>query len=325
MYFDFDEHRPEYEPVGRAISLREGVLLSIIAHLVLVIFVLLTWSRWFGPREAERQALLAANARPQEPLTFVYVPDHVPAPKPPPRGEASDIDRVARARERAQTPTNELPFSRGNTPERVDAPPQEAARGRGPQPEPQAGPIAPVQPVEAPPPPPEPPPQKLAETPSGLVLPPQRPPAPQAGAFGRSALPGGAMGKALSNLQRIIQSDTFRNLQGGVGQKGDAIQFDTKGVEFGPWIRRFVERVRSNWNVPYAAMSLKGHVVITFNIHKNGTITDLSIVGPCPIESFNAAAFGALVASNPTDPLPPEYPDEKAFFTVTFFYNEEPQ
>ena len=36
-------------------------------------------------------------------------------------------------------------------------------------------------------------------------------------------------------------------------------------------------------------------------------------------------AFGALASSNPTQPLPPEYPVEKAFFTVTFFYNEQPQ
>ena len=52
---------------------------------------------------------------------------------------------------------------------------------------------------------------------------------------------------------------------------------------------------------------------------------DLSVVGPCPIEAFNNAAFGALVGSNPTQPLPPEYPSEKAFFTVTFYYNEHLQ
>ena len=32
--------------------------------------------------------------------------------------------------------------------------------------------------------------------------------------------------------------------------------------------------------------------------------------------------MNALLASNPTEPLPPEYPDDKAFFTVTFYYNE---
>ena len=29
-------------------------------------------------------------------------------------------------------------------------------------------------------------------------------------------------------------------------------------------------------------------------------------------------------APEPTTPLPPEYPEDKAFFTVTFFYNENP-
>jgi TonB family protein len=83
--------------------------------------------------------------------------------------------------------------------------------------------------------------------------------------------------------------------------------------------------VKRNWFVPYAAMNMKGHVVITFNVHKSGAITDLAVVGPCPIDSFNTAAFGALSASNPTQPLPPEYPSDKAFFTVTFFYNESPR
>ena len=69
-------------------------------------------------------------------------------------------------------------------------------------------------------------------------------------------------------------------------------------------------------------MSMKGHVVITFNVHKDGSITDLTVVGPSPIDAFNNAAFGALSGSNPTQPLPPEYPSDKAFFTVTFFYNE---
>jgi TonB family protein len=122
-----------------------------------------------------------------------------------------------------------------------------------------------------------------------------------------------------------VQSESFHNPQGGGGQFGPNIQFDTKGVEFGPWIRRFVAQVKRNWLIPYAAMSMHGHVVITFNVHRDGSITDLAVVDPCPIEAFNNAAYGALSASNPTQPLPPEYPSEKAFFTVTFFYNESPR
>jgi TonB family protein len=162
------------------------------------------------------------------------------------------------------------------------------------------------------------------ESQSTLKLPTQKPNAvPNGGANGRAASEGGSLGDALRNLQRYVQHEQFDN-QGGGGQFGPEIQFDTKGVEFGPWIRRFIAQVKRNWFIPYAAMSMKGHVVITFNVHKDGAITDLSVVGPCPVDAFNNAAFGALSSSNPTQPLPPEYPSERAFFTVTFYYNEVP-
>ena len=59
-------------------------------------------------------------------------------------------------------------------------------------------------------------------------------------------------------------------------------------------------------------MSMKGHVVITFNVHKDGIDHRPEVVGPSPVDAFNNAAFGALAASNPTQPLPPEYPADKA-------------
>jgi TonB family protein len=71
-------------------------------------------------------------------------------------------------------------------------------------------------------------------------------------------------------------------------------------------------------------MSLKGRVVLSFNVHTDGTITDLTVVQPSTVEAFTHAAYNALAASNPTQPLPPEYPSDRAFFTVTFFYNENP-
>ncbi len=118
--------------------------------------------------------------------------------------------------------------------------------------------------------------------------------------------------------------EQFNNPGGSGGGEFGPLQFDSKGVEFGPWVRRFIAQVKRNWFIPYAAMSNKGHVVVTFNVHKDGSITDLSIAGPSSIVPFNNAAYGALSSSNPTVPLPPEYPDEKVFFTITFFYNETP-
>jgi TonB family protein len=115
------------------------------------------------------------------------------------------------------------------------------------------------------------------------------------------------------------------NTQGGGDQDfAPSIQFDTKGVEFGPWLRRFIAQIRRNWFIPESAMFQKGHVVITFYVGKDGRITELKVLRPSDVGAFNNSAFGALAASNPTYPLPPEYPDDRAFFTVTFYFNENP-
>ena len=95
-------------------------------------------------------------------------------------------------------------------------------------------------------------------------------------------------------------------------------------MALGPWIRRFIAQIKRNWFIPYAAMVLKGNVVLTFNVHKDGSISDLAVVRPSTIDAFNHSAFNALTSTNPTQPLPPEYPTDQAFFTVTFYYNETP-
>ena len=110
-----------------------------------------------------------------------------------------------------------------------------------------------------------------------------------------------------------------RSTTTGQAQNFGPLQFDTKGVEFGPWIRRFVSQVRRNWFVPMAAMSharARGDHLLRA---PQRALTDVKVIQPSEIESFNTAAVNALLASNPTEPLPPEYPDDKAFFTVTFY------
>jgi TonB family protein len=313
IHFDFDDRYQDELVVGSAISKRDGIVLSTAFHAVILALIL------FGPEwtffqtdpaelEARQQELLRLQReREAAARRFVFVQPRVDieAPKPPPRAELSDIDRQARAPERAEKPTNPLPFSRGNAAERVESPPEE--RARGPE-------------IETPPnpePPKPEPPEQIAK-----ALPPANT------GLRRETEPArptpGRLGDALRNLERYVQNQTFHNPQGGANDPGSAIQFDTKGVEFGPWIRRFVAQVRRNWFSPQAAMNFHGRVVVQFNIHKNGRITDVNVVQPSAIDAFNRAAYNAIVGSNPTEPLPPEYPDPMAFFTVTFFYNEQP-
>lgn len=314
MYFDFDDYRPDTPRVMTAISWREGVLLSVIFHLLMVITLILSPKLFTMSDAARARAIALAEQRAQDRAQFVFVQPRLDteAPKAPDRANPSDKDRIAQAPEPAPKPANESPFARGNTPERVQEEPTPAARGQGPDPDPAAG----QQAQNAPAPPP-------LDSASALQLPTPPPRNTPNGANGRAAASGGSLGEALRNLQRYVQM--YDNQEGGGGQFGPEIQFDTKGVEFGPWIRRFVAQVKRNWFVPYSVMSNTGHVVIQFNVHRDGAITDLAIVGPCPIPAFNSAAYGALASSNPTQQLPAAYPADKAFFTVTFFYNESPQ
>jgi TonB family protein len=328
MYFEIDERHPDITPVGSVMSWREGVLLSLVVHLILVILAITAPDLFTMDMDAIRQRQeqaeqQARNSNERTQFVFVQPRLDLKAEKPPERAEPSDQDRQAASPKPVPQPRNPLPYSEGNTRDRVERSQEQLARGRGPAPDPLAG----QQTQPSPPPQTTPPPQaelRLPEEPSSLPVPSTQPPAPASGALGRSPTPGGSLGDALRNLQRYVQPDQFENSQGG-GAFGPAIQFDTKGVEFGPWIRRFVAQVKRNWLIPYAAMSMRGHVVVTFNVHKDGTITDLQVVGPSPVAAFNNAAYGALASSNPTAPLPPEYPSDKAFFTVTFFYNEEAQ
>src|SRR5688572_5556969 len=262
---------------------------------------------WFrpSPEELERRRQELAERERAERPRFVFVEPRVERPAPPKlQAELSDQDRRAAAPERAPTP-NPLPLSRGNSPERTDTPESQQARG----PETPAPPSA-----EPAPPTPAPPEEsfRLPERNTGMRRAPRD--VPKAAS--------GALGDALRNLDRYVQNQTFRNPQGRVTEPGTAIQFDTKGVEFGPWVRRFVAQVRRNWFVPEAAWAFHGRVVVQFNIHRSGRITDLVVVQPSEIDAFNRASFNAIMGSNPTEPLPPEYPDDRAFFTVTFSYNE---
>ena len=321
MYFEIDDYRPDITRVERAISWREGVLISIIFHLLFVIVVLLfprLFPGWFQNAARARAALIQQQEAQRDQPRFVFMAplNDVAARKAPPRAEPSDKDRISRAPEKAPKPTNPLPFSRGNSPERVEtapATPPAQARGQGPTPDPAQGQQAQNQ-TET----------KLTDAESKLQF---QAPNQQAlnGANGRSPQSGGSLGDALRNLQRYVpRGEQFNNPGGEGGGEFGPLQFDSKGVEFGPWIRRFIAQVKRNWFIPYASMSNKGHVVVTFNVHKDGSITDLNVIGPSAVVPFNNAAFGALSSSNPTVPLPPEYPAEKAFFTITFFYNETP-
>jgi TonB family protein len=312
MYIDFEDLRPDTPRVEGALSVREGVLISIIVHLLLLIAILLLPD--LLPESMRQTPVAAVTREPRQSPRFVFMQPPVDISKPQPRRdvEASDQDRRLSTIKPPPKPENPLPFTRGNSREREMADIAPPSRRNAPEPSVAQG--SPTAEAEG---------QVAANDPSrSMMRLPESANAPPGLRLGDTGTKG-ALGNALRNLQRYVQQQSFDNPTGSGDSQG-LIQFDSKGVDFGPWLRRFVAQVKRNWFVPQAAMIMKGHVVITFNIHRNGAITDIEVKQPSNIESFNLAAVNALMSSNPTQPLPAEYPSDSAFFTVTFLYNEDP-
>ena len=312
--------------------------------------------------QAQLQAQLLQPAQ-RDDRTFVFIQPRVeldPPVPPPPDAVLSDRDRVAQSPVRTLDPENRLPVSEGNTSAFIV---DQEGPEEGPDPVAAEGFVdgtddAGAEPVDQSSQPEESPEQDQAAESAGQdeaeeqasepvddpgpvpeIDNPDRPVFADSSLADAGAGPGdpdppdtprldlspdGLLGRAVENLRQRVRRETFRNYSGDTGRFGPDIQFDSKGVEFGPWLRRFVAQIRRNWFVPYAIWSMHGHVVLTFNVHSDGSLTDLTVVRPSLVEAFTNSAFNALRSSNPTQPLPPEYPDDRAFFTVTFYFNEMP-
>jgi TonB family protein len=292
MYFDFEDYRPDTPSLTAPMTRREAVLLALLLHAVLVIVYLVTPAEWFHVSQA-----MPVSSVPDKQMVYTRVEPLRELPRAPkPEAPPSDLDRRSSTLVKPPDAKEPEPFSKGNTPDKVEgAPPAEKMKGpESPTPAPSTDNT--TKPVSKP-------------TDNGLLDPAPKP-------------VGGSLGQSLKNLNQYIRDQNFDNKQGGNTDTDAAIQFDSKGVDFGPWLRRFEARVRRNWFIPMAAMTLHGRVTITFYVHRNGALTELEIVKVSGVDSFDSSAFNALKLSNPVDPLPAAYPDDKALFTVTFLYNE---
>ena len=312
MYFDLEDRRPDTPLLERPLTRLEQILLTIIAYLLLVIAVIITprlpfYKAYEAAQKAKLEQERLKELEREKPLQYVFSIPKVQIERMPERPKfLSDESHKATTMMKPVLPKNDVTMSRGNTVAKVIEPPK-----------------APQTPQQQP--------ADSAPAPSNtnqMALPTQSQATIARNDTSKNPLlnqqPGqGVLSRAIQNVAKYSQGETLQNLQGN-GDFGPSFQFDTKGVDFGSWLRRFRAQVYSNWMIPYAAMALHGHTVLRFTIHRDGTITDLMILQPSTVDAFTKAAFNAIKASNPTVPLPQEYPDEKMVMTVIFYYNENP-
>jgi TonB family protein len=118
---------------------------------------------------------------------------------------------------------------------------------------------------------------------------------------------------------------------GGGGEKGFAengpISFETQWYDWGEYAQSMVSRIRVNWygNMPdLIRTGMKGVVTIRFTIHRDGRISDVTILNSSAIPPYDFAAKKAIELSSPLNPLPKDFPNETERVTAMFYYNQEP-
>jgi outer membrane biosynthesis protein TonB len=115
---------------------------------------------------------------------------------------------------------------------------------------------------------------------------------------------------------------------GGRGTAGAGIQMltDTEGVNFDDYLHRVYITVRQNWySVMPASVSLgdQGIVSLQFKIMRDGSVpeADPRQVFGSGKEPLDRAAVSSIRASNPFQPLPPQFKGPYIELRFTYYYN----
>lgn len=303
---------------------REAFLISVVLHLILIIFILVS------PRLFPRKETSERDGRSTKELGFLALPeDYQKLPQKPKAPVPADQDRIARGKAPKIDPKAlRVPYSVGET----KLPEQSAPPGiPGPQ---------------VPPP--------VAAAPEGKALPARQSPPPDgtkhiAKLQLPEAQPESKSGQSLRELseglrspgfsidrsiEKAIQSgnygsggpggEAFRNFdnrQANFSVEEPTVLSDTHGVNFGSWLRLVYYRVRDNWYavIPELIRSgTKGKVVVIFDVRNDGRIENLQVVRTSGLSPYDRAAVSSLKLSEPFPSFPPAFKGE--FITLQFSY-----
>ena len=314
---------------GNPFTFREAVLTSLLVHALLFIYVLL-FPETFSAK-ARPFPFSPDDANAPIPATFIQEP-----PARPPEVALGDAGKERRSDPRppdAAAPQNDDPYSQGNTRNRFLAPPVPEKVPPAPEPGAAAGgqPDAGTEIAQA-----QPRPDRGGESPEetsesvpggGFATGPQLPPSGRQG--GAPKRPRGTLRDAIGKLGSGLTGGPplkYDNPVGGLSGPSGGLSFDTPGFDWGPYARRIYWIIWNNWMrgwPPAAYAGLKGMVTVRFRIHRDGTLSGITVMEPSGTEAFDICATLALEASNPLPELPADFPNDSEGITAHFLYNIE--
>ena len=327
MKDEIDILRIQFADERAAYRKREAFLTSVILHLLLIIFILV--SPKLFPRSVARKTNADLAAEKQD-LGFLALPkDYQKLLRKPKTLRFAEKDRIAQGKAPKIDPKGlQAPYSKGNTKNLEQSAPAGA-------PQPPAPPVA-AQPQSPPSQPPVPPAQENKQI-AKLQLPQPSEARPQRSLQEISdglEKPGFSVKKSIEQArisgnygQGGPGGDSLRNFdnrQANFSVEEPTILSDTLGVDFGSWLRLVYYRVRDNWYavIPELIRSgTKGKVVIIFDIHTNGRIDNLQVVRSSGLSPYDRAAVSSLKLSEPFPSFPHAFKGQSLTLQFSYLYN----
>lgn len=101
---------------------------------------------------------------------------------------------------------------------------------------------------------------------------------------------------------------------------------DTMGVDFKRYLQQALFEIKRHWydlmpDVAKPPIKKAGIVIIQFAIRKDGRIAGLHLNQSSVDTAMDRAAYGAITASDPFRPLPPEFSGSYLALRIRFRYN----
>jgi len=309
--------------VDRAFPIERAILLSIVAHIIVLLFV--ANSGFLSAAHAGRGILgeIVDSERQREldrkiPVIFRSAPG--PSRENPRRADGSDATRRAGGGDPSK-PRAETPFIAPRPGMEGLKPGERQAQARPVPPPPSTGTGAQKSPAatEAE--------KAMAASPDAFKVP----------SAGKTS--AGREGPKLADLEQAIkeaakgvgssnageQGAGFPNADGGFVDSGP-ISFDTTWYDWGPYAEEMVRRIRLHWDIPeLARLGWKGKLTVRFFIRGDGRVEGAKILSVSGVPPFDNAALQAILTSSPFRPLPKDLGSDREGVTVTFFYNIRPE
>lgn len=311
---------------------REALWLSVILHLTIV--MLLANSDRIARYLPHHHDLLVVPLATQseKDATFLELPpDEQKVAKRPETDTLSDKDRIATSK-KPQLDSKELKKI-------LDAARAGAPGAGGPPTPPQAAQAPQVAQAPAEQAQPQPQQQPPPSNPSNQVA--QVTPPPPVKAFPKPSFGGSVSAtSAVEEAAKAVAAN--RGGYGGaggdfgtnLGQSGAKtvgqldVLSDTMGVDFGPYLARVVQNVRTNWYnvIPESArppILKKGKLAIEFAILKDGKVAGMKLAATSGDVALDRAAYAGITDSNPFPPLPQEFAGQYLLLRFYFYYNPD--